>query len=168
MKNIFLTLSILSSAVVANADVLYWMVSEAESAKADPSSQEYYAYLKVSDTDSNLNPSAITLDRRTGAQVYEANDWGDQFAANISGYATDSYWFYVELANGLRTDPVRYSDISPSYLYSGGYSTPTVSLPAGGFGQVTGTSYNVPEPTSGLLFLIGGMLLGLKRRRQQV
>lgn len=166
MKKIFVTLLILSLAVVANADVLYWMVSDAQAQDGiTDDSSGYYAYLKVNDSGSNLG-SVATLDSRTASDVLEARDWGDQFAANISGYATDSYWFYVELANGLRTDPVRYSDISPSYLYSGGYSTPTVSLPAGGFGQVTGTSYNVPEPTSGLLFLIGGMLLGLKRKRQ--
>jgi hypothetical protein len=29
-----------------------------------------------------------------------------------------------------------------------------------------GSTYAVPEPTSGLLFIIGGMLLGLKRKRQ--
>jgi len=40
------------------------------------------------------------------------------------------------------------------------------TMPATGFGQQTGATYNVPEPTSGLLFVIGGMLLGLKRKRQ--
>ena len=168
MKKILVTLFILSSATVANADVLYWMVSDEQAAGADSSSGEYYAFLKVSDSNSNLNPDAITLDRRTGAQVYDAADWGDQFAANISGYADSSYYFYVELANGLRTDPVNYANIPASYLYSGGITTPTGSFAEGAFGQVAGTSYNVPEPTSGLLFLVGGMLLGLKRRRQKV
>ena len=46
------------------------------------------------------------------------------------------------------------------------FSSPMSVLPATAFGQ--GATYAVPEPTSGLLFLVGGMLLGLKRRRQKV
>ena len=46
------------------------------------------------------------------------------------------------------------------------FSSPMSVLPATAFGQ--GATFVVPEPTSGLLFLVGGMLLGLKRRRQKV
>jgi len=46
------------------------------------------------------------------------------------------------------------------------FSSPMSVLPAAAFGQ--GATYAVPEPTSGLLFVLGGMLLGLKRRRQKV
>jgi hypothetical protein len=48
------------------------------------------------------------------------------------------------------------------YIFSSPMSVP----PAFAFGQ--GATYAVPEPTSGLLFVLGGMLLGLKRRRQKV
>ena len=49
------------------------------------------------------------------------------------------------------------------YLSSGAMSVPTGINGATAFG---GVAANVPEPTSGLLFVIGGMLLGLKRKRQ--
>ena len=167
MKKVLITLTVVAAAMMANADVLYWMVADDQvNDSIENDSSGYFAYLRVNDSNDNMS-SIATLDRRNANAVIEAADWGDQFAANISGYAGNSYYFYVELANGLRTDPVNYADINSAYLYSGGYSTPTESLPTGGFGQVSGTTYNVPEPTSGLLFVLGGMLLGLKRRRQQ-
>jgi len=168
MKKVLIALTVVAAAMMANADVLYWMVADDQlTGGAQDDSSGYFAYLRVNDSNDNMSYIA-TPDSRNAAAVLEAADWGDQFAANISGYAGNSYYFYVELANGLRTDPVNYADINSAYLYSGGYSTPTASLPTGGFGQVSGTTYNVPEPTSGLLFLVGGMLLGLKRRRQKV
>lgn len=167
MKKVLITLTVVAAAMMASADVLYWMVADDQVTGAQDDSSGNFAYLRVNNSNDNMSYIA-TPDSRNAAAVLEAAEWGDQFAANISGYANNSYYFYVELANGLRTDPVNYANIDASYLYSGGYSTPTASLPTGGFGQVSGTTYNVPEPTSGLLFLVGGMLLGLKRRRQQV
>ena len=52
-----------------------------------------------------------------------------------------------------------------NYIIGGGASQQSSAFAHVGFGGAT-TAYNVPEPSSGLLFLIGGMLLGLKRRRQ--
>ena len=168
MKKLIIALGVFAAALAVNADVLYWMVADDQvNDSIENDSSGYFAYLRVNNSNDNMSYIA-TPDRRNADAVIEAAAWGDQFAADISGYANNSYYFYVELANGLRTDPVNYANIDASYLYSGGYSTPTASLPTGGFGQVSGTTYNVPEPTSGLLFLVGGMLLGLKRRRQQV
>jgi hypothetical protein len=52
------------------------------------------------------------------------------------------------------------------YIFGNNSMSP-VAAAAFGKNWTAGT-YSVPEPTSGLLFLVGGMLLGLKRRRQQV
>ena len=130
----------------------------AETASGD----DAYAYLRVNDSADNMS-SVSTLATKSGNQVYDAYDFGDQFATDISSYSSNSYYFYVELANGLRTDAFNYANLGDA-LYKGGISMPAVAPSA--FGQVA--TYNVPEPTSGLLFLVGGMLLGLKRRRQKV
>lgn len=160
MKKLVITSIVLAVALIARADVLYWMVDDTYAETASGSAD--YAFLRVNDSADNMS-SVYTLATKTGAQVYNAYDFGDQFATDISAYSSDSYYFYVELANGLRTEAVNYANLGGA-LYKGGISMP--SSVATAFGQ--GKTYNVPEPTSGLLFLVGGMLLGLKRRRQKV
>lgn len=164
MKKILFSLLVFATALVANADVLYWMVSDANAAGTDDSSG-YYAYLKASTSSDGSN--AVTLDSRTAAAVADAAEYTDQFQYTVVspyGGTSPEYYFFVELANGKRTDPTAYSNLS-QYIYSGGLSVPS-SLATGGFGQAGNPTYSVPEPTSGLLFVIGGMLLGLKRKRQ--
>jgi hypothetical protein len=86
----------------------------------------------------------------------------------IGGYAIadvgDSYSsqsFYIELWNGDKW-LAKSSAASGSSLAQ--FITGSNNLnPVAGTGWVP-TSYSVPEPTSGLLFVIGGMLLGLKRK----
>ena len=168
MKKLIILSLAFVAALATQADVLYWMVSN-DYAK-DASGLDTYAYLKVSTENSNTSGTITLLDSASGADVYEAYDYQDQFEYSVPSTYTGNteYYFFVELANGLKTDPMSYSALkSAGYVYTGGTQLPS-SLSATGFGQTPGTTYNVPEPTSGLLFLIGGMLLGLKRRRQQV
>ena len=172
MKKILITSMVLVVALVANADVLYWMVSDQYAQSADSSSSAEFAYLKVSDQDSNTSGNIQTLATKSASEVYNAYDYGDAFSYTIpSTYegTSPTYYFFVELANGsLKTDPMSLAALkNAGYIYTGGTQLPS-TLASTGFGQATGTAYNVPEPTSGLLFLVGGVLLGLRRRRQQV
>ena len=172
MKKILITSLVLVVALVANADVLYWMVSDQYAQSADSSSSADFAYLMVSDQNSNISGNITKLDTKSAAAVYDAYDYGDAFSYTIpSAYegTSPTYYFFVELANShLRTDPMSLAALkNAGYIYTGGTQLPS-TLASTGFGQTSGTAYNVPEPTSGLLFLVGGMLLGLKRRRQQV
>ena len=158
-------------AFMASADVLYWMVGDsiANTAKQDDSNN--FAALYV--TGDGLNPDPTALMTVTGGQVfnmYDPDGGTVGFDYNgIEAYNSAGYKFYIEILadgdyKGSQTSKMSYTDIS-QYIFANS-SIPTGSMIAG-FGGGT-TSYNVPEPTSGLLFLIGGMLLGLKRRRQQV
>ena len=177
MRKLVLTAVVFAVALTLRADIMLWMVSNdvangntqgVDAAVENGTSP--YAYLVVSDSDSNLSGTKIAS--LTSGEVYELNSWSDYQQTDVSAYAGTSpmRYFYVELYNGLRTDPMSYSDaLNNGYIYAEGTSIPTTLTSGGGFGQSAATgTYNVPEPTSGLLFLIGGMLLGLKRRRQQV
>ena len=175
MKKLVFTAVVFAVALAVHADIMLWMVSS-DVANGNVSgvdaavegSTSPYAYLLVSDSNSNLSGNRIAS--LTSGEVFELNSWSDYQQTDISTYAGTSpmKYFYVELYNGLRTDPMSYSDaLNNGYIYAEGTSIPTTLTTGGGFGQSAATStYNVPEPTSGLLFLIGGMLLGLKRRRQ--
>jgi len=99
---------------------------------------------------------------------YQAN--GYYFTAeNVSAVSafSDSASYFVELYNSSGT-VAQSSAISGAALrsamayYSGSGLSVGAATPAS-FGGFTSA---VPEPTSGMLFLVGGLLLGLKRRRQ--
>lgn len=160
MKKLSLIAVLIVGAGLAYGDVLYWMVgdkyvTDAEAQGSGTAATLYYVY----------QGSAHELEVVTGNDV--ADYYPGSFDTSLGGYAGEGYSYFVELWNGSRTQEMDYATAKRNgYILSPGMSTPTPSGMAG-FGGGT-TTYNVPEPTSGLLFLIGGMLLGLKRRRQQV
>ena len=95
MKKVLITLTVVAAAMMASADVLYWMVADDQvNDSIENDSSGYFAYLRVNNSNDNMSYIA-TPDSRNAAAVLEAADWGDQFAANISGYAGNSYYFYV-------------------------------------------------------------------------
>lgn len=168
MKRLLFTSLIFAIALVAKADVLYWMVSDdAYDTYKSAITSDPFAKLMVTTTD---NLSGTMVASATGDAVADAYDYGDKFAYTVESTYTSNptvYSFYVELANGMRTEAMSYNDlVNNGYVYRPGLSVPTALSPTG-FGQSAATgTYSVPEPTSGLLFVIGGMLLGLKRKRQ--
>lgn len=145
----------------ARADMLYWMVdSTADDAvyKVDYS----YAALFVSDG----NGGGTQLDNYYKAE----NGKVDPTLSDLDKYGSNgsTYSFYVELYNASnaavrRSETVSYNDLVTSgYIWPGGTTLPMV-VGRPGFNGASGRA--VPEPTSGLLALIGGALLALRRRR---
>ena len=165
MKKLLLFATLLGGVFCLRADVIYWMVSNDYAQTADSSSDEVFASLYVKNGDTVINPALATA---TGAKVADAYNYGDYFTQDLGSYAGSAYSYYVELSNGLKTDPITYNDaVQNGYISVSSSMNPPTSLAGGAFGQSATTGiYNVPEPTSGLLFIVGGMLLGLKRRRQ--
>lgn len=159
MRKLSLIAALIVGASFAYGDVIYWMVGSdyAEEAKTlgdQNAATLYYVY----------SGTATPLDYLTGADV--ADFYPASVETDLGSYKGDGYSYYVELWNGSRTAEMSYADAkSNGYISSGGgMFTPTPASQTG-FGGGSST-YNVPEPTSGLLFIVGGMLLGLKRRRQ--
>lgn len=149
------------SALAVQADYLYWMVDT--DTAADFSSQ--YTAVRLTDG-SNVYDSYTGI---THSDIVAYQGSGYYFTAeNLSPAFSDSTSYFVELYNGGTTvatsSAITGADLrSMMAYYSGGMSI-GAATPAS-FGGFTSA---VPEPTSGLLFLVGGMLLGLKRRRQQL
>ena len=118
-------------------------------------------------TDGNNTYQLKTTTGKSASEVAEASGWSENFGADLGTYIGSSYSYYVELYNGYRTTEQGYESlVSNGYIERPGSIAAPKAFNGNAFGQTPGTSYNVPEPTSGLLFVIGGMLLGLKRKRQ--
>ena len=162
MKKVLFTAALFCGVLSVNADVLYWMVSD-DYAETATSASLYATY---SGSDSSISSPTGAIDTKDNTQIYAAWDTYGQFETPLGSYAGEGWSYYIEVVNAGKTyttDPITYANAKTQGFLQATPLDP-VSLANGSFGQAS--TYNVPEPTSGLLFIIGGMLLGLKRKRQ--
>lgn len=105
----------------------------------------------------------------------EIDDWhaAGPTWANLSGYTDGTYSFAIELGNFVMegedevwTVSARSQSSSYQDLVSSGYVTPGELAMPGYLPWTGGTFTSVPEPSSGVLLVIGGALLALRRRRR--
>lgn len=137
------------------ADYLYWMVDTTSAANYEP-------YTAVRLTDGTTTIDEYEFGSASELIAYQGEP-GGYFTAE--GTFTSSQSFFVELLSGstwkAQSGAMDYDTLlAQGSIFKSGTIAPATAN-AASFG-----SYNVPEPTSGLLFIIGGMLLGLKRKRQ--
>ena len=166
MKNLFKSLvtgALVLAVSSASAGTLYWQVTSDAGQTFDEAwlvvenkSNGELNYLEGVQSDGN-SPSSTALTQ-----------------TDISAYEGDGYLFYVEMSNYNSADD-SYTTVANGYKYgygdlvSSGYvaaspldiSTVTAAASASNYGS------SVPEPSSGLLLLIGGAMLALRRRRQK-
>ena len=164
MKNLFKSLvagTLLLAGASASAGTLYWQVTSDTGATFDEAwlvaenkSTGELNYLEGIDSDGG-NPSSTPL-----------------MQTDLEGYETDAYLFYVEMSNynngAYETVATGYKYgyqdlVSSGYVAGGAIDVNTVisNASAANFGSP------IPEPSSGLLLLIGGAMLALRRRRQK-
>lgn len=156
MKKVLTCMALLCG-LVANADYIYWMVDTDQSSNA---ANYIFNTIRLRDADSVY--ATYTPVSYEGLASFNAD--AGYFTTSISsGLSESTTSFYVELYNGsswvAESNPISYSDLlAAGSIFKGGLTPASISPAAFG-------AYHVPEPTSGLLFLLGGVLLGLKRRR---
>ena len=155
-------LLIVGLAFTSSAGTLYWQVSDEEFSTAQ---------LFVTGNGLNPDPTALTgairaqdFDRTTGTGTHTALTQTD-----ISAYSSAGYSFYVELVNyNDRDNPKKgytwgYGDlVSSGYVSTSGLDVADVTVAA-----LSQNFAAAPEPSSGLLLLMGGAMLALRRRRQK-
>ena len=135
------------------------------------------ARLRVAGTDTYLELMGWDLDQvpPTVVNIGPAGDVPDEFFAAVVPYNSPAYSFLIELGNydynsGSWTvlavsDTVSYTTLKDVKYNIAEWSDNEHPTPTGG--AWAPKNYTVPEPTGGLLFVIGGALLALRRRRRQ-
>ena len=148
-------------ALFASADVLYWQV---ESPDADATFTAANLYVTGGGLSSPQQLASVApFDDTPGTMT-------DLTQTDLGSYGTSDYSFYVELANytgASLTDNKAYT-WSYNELVSAGYiaTNPFDSSAAASAASAGNLGSPTPEPTSGMLLLIGGSLLALRRRRR--
>ena len=152
IKKLSVVVAVLAMIGFAKADVLYWQVdTSADNAAYTGEFSDAVLYA----SDGSAVDAAMAVDNKVTPTLKD-----------LGGYGSSEYSFYVELYNAAgdsvyKGQAVSYTDLLDSgYISTSGVLTPTM-LATGGFNGAS-----VPEPTSGMLLLIGGALLALRRRRQ--
>ena len=158
------------SSLTLGAEVLCWMVEE------DPQTVKFaYAQVVAEDVSGNRQELEI-YDMSAGRKIDEVTTMD----ADGTGYATSKAWvsldyapagsgwtgysFFVELLDeneitikGWQSETMRYGDLA-NYIWG----SSTERLPEA---LVFRGVSSVPEPTSGLLMLLGAAALALRRKR---
>lgn len=167
MKKVFFLTALLGSVVaLAEDSYLYWMV---DSATASSMANADYAKIRDANGSGYLNiynegfGSLAQAQAVSGSEIKDAADWGEGFYAGIPTGTTLPTDFIVELYNegGTFLGQSVMSGIAASALYNGGMAVPVAT--ASSF-----SSFAIPEPSSGLLMLVGCAMLGLRRRKLKV
>ncbi len=166
MKNLFKSLvtgALFLAISSASAGTLYWQVTSDAGKTFDE------AWL-VAENKSNGDLNYLGGVQSDGASPSSTG----LTQTDISGYEGDGYLFFVEMSNYNSADDSYTTVASGSkwtydQLVSSGYvaASPLDVTTATAAGSSSNFGSAIPEPSSGLLLLIGGAMLALRRRRQK-
>lgn len=167
----FLALAVLLTAVAVRADYLYWML-DADAVNPDVTLNEEYAYGRVCVV--SMNATSEVLGYLGGGQGDTLALGSQAIFSDFGSYGSSEYGFFVEVWNYgvLNTQPTEVDWYVAGVSGIVGYTTlvDALHVAQGSLSQHNVASawaptVAVPEPTSGLLALLGLALLAVRRRR---
>lgn len=170
MKKILIIAALALGASWGHASELYWTVNDGALTSYQSSDNVglYAVWGVFTENVGKDNPRATELGTFTVEDLALGFEQVSSLAAlSDTGHDLSSYYFFLEISGAggrvAATDKIAYSDLAGAIAQGGGMSAP---INAYGFSDFS--SEVVPEPSSGLLVLIGALALGLKRKKELV
>lgn len=163
-------LSIIASAISAKAEFLAWSLDTDENYNY---AKIYYAESAEAAESATALTSYLDTTKEGGGSDKIEKAWGDTgstFFADLSTTMKQSgYEFYVLLYNAENqvtrvSDPIAW-DVAKIVAQYSSLDGNTVTGATYTGGVANANNFNIPEPTSGLLFLLGSTALLLRRKR---
>ncbi len=170
-------------ASVVSAQVLYWQVNPSVSISGDTSKAgtewNYASFWAVNSEDgtaSLVNSYMFNSGSAPTETSYVDTDYLSGSAPAYVNYTASDYTgysFYIELTNKTsdgkvgvaRSETFTSDDFGNALQDAANFNANWSSINAIGSGL---TFTAIPEPTSGLMLLVGAAILGLRRKRQQI
>ena len=162
MKKCLLGLAIVFAAVSANAAFLYWQVGGSDVTGVGTAYNTAILYAQKAG------------DEKVDLVLYDKDIPSPTLTTDLSKYSYDfssteggAWSFFVELYNYDSTT-LNFVSTSETKTYAQLLEDGNIIPDALGVGNMhvwTGGTYSVPEPTSGLLMMLGFALVGLRRRK---
>jgi len=167
MNKFLVAIAIAVATISANASYLYWQVdsSATDMTRVLGAWDTANVYAVKDGQDNTLLGSAVNLSEEDGVSFTE-----QQYAdLTILGDAISSYSYYIELVNSsgnlVGYTQQTYAQLSGSIAAVDSLSEIATVNPTVWHGA---SSYNAPEPTSGLLMMLGAAMLGLRRKQRKM
>ena len=158
MKKLLMSLAIFGACALMSATAadsyLYWMVDTSNSGLSETYKTFSTAVLKYSNGNAEID------------YAFAPEGGGTSTAVSMATIAdAGNYSFWVELYADDGWYKAKSNEISASALVGLYQSLQTGGTPANAQVFTNFTAQAIPEPTSGMMVLLGAMLLGLKRKK---
>jgi len=177
-----LGLVVMAAALVCRGDadegVLWWCVGETATIGEKSLSDAGVESARIRVSGGGLGDDVFLnmyVDGGNGYEIYDGAIYADvpvssPYYAALGEYGSTDYSFSIELGAWSGDDTFNVLGVSETWSYAdlSSYLSSSSSVFAPGsipVSVLTPQSFAVPEPSSGLLVLLGGMLLALRRRR---